>query len=290
MELVFDSVHVEEEVAGRNRLRLKKHQILMRLGHPVMRQAMATLSRQWHDPSGQSPVRRWSIAAVHRTGFEVLLVFHYTISVTNELREPLHDEVQSVVFRVDSDRLVPVEDSFQQTILQEVFLPLGSTKRLEEWTQTVCRKWSSYQYALEDYMKGLEDSLQAHFSKTAKEALEMDREVVDTGYKYRLKELSERSREKDLTRLAEALLDEQAEAMQATLFPELQEDAQKRVQDMETQIAVLKRDVEQTREQLETEQTYRKQVILPKRYSIRDLRVLPLAVLVLIPASAEDLV
>ena len=50
MELVFDSALVEEEISGRTVLRLKKHQALMRLGHPIMRQAMATLCRQLHDP------------------------------------------------------------------------------------------------------------------------------------------------------------------------------------------------------------------------------------------------
>ena len=52
MELVFDAALVEEEVSGRRVLRLKKHQVLLRLGHPIMRQAMATLCRQLHDPEG----------------------------------------------------------------------------------------------------------------------------------------------------------------------------------------------------------------------------------------------
>ena len=50
MELVFDTALVEEEVSGRRVLRLKKHQVLMRLGHPILRQAMATLCRQLHAP------------------------------------------------------------------------------------------------------------------------------------------------------------------------------------------------------------------------------------------------
>ena len=93
MELVFDSALVEEEVSGRRVLRLKKHQILLRLGHPIMRQAMATLCRQLHDPTAHDPIYRWSVAALHRTGFDALLVFYYTLTAINELREPLHDEV-----------------------------------------------------------------------------------------------------------------------------------------------------------------------------------------------------
>ncbi len=56
MELIFDSALVEEEVSGRRVLRLKKHQILLRLGHPIMRQAMATLCRQLHDPTAYDPI------------------------------------------------------------------------------------------------------------------------------------------------------------------------------------------------------------------------------------------
>ena len=104
MELVFDSALVEEEISGRTVLRLKKHQALMRLGHPIMRQAMATLCRQLHDPSGHNAVFRWSVAALHRSGFEALLAFHYTVTAINELREPLHDEVVATVFRVEGDR------------------------------------------------------------------------------------------------------------------------------------------------------------------------------------------
>ncbi len=69
MELVFDSALVEEEISGRTVMRLKKYQALMRLAHPIMRQAMATLCRQLHEPEGHNAVFRWSIAALHRSGF-----------------------------------------------------------------------------------------------------------------------------------------------------------------------------------------------------------------------------
>src|SRR5258708_22273375 len=114
MELAFDAALVEDEVGGRRVMRLKKHQVLLRLGHPVMRQAMATLSRQLHDPEGRNAVFRWSIAALQRTGFEALLVFHYTLTAINELREPLHDEVLSSVFRIEGNKIELVEDQFKQ--------------------------------------------------------------------------------------------------------------------------------------------------------------------------------
>jgi hypothetical protein len=289
MELAFDSAYVEEEIANRRRLRLKKHQVLMRLGHPVMRQAMATLSRQLYDPSGHSPIRRWSIAAIHRMGFDALLVFHYTLTAINQLREPLHDEVQSVVFRVDGNRLVGVEPSFAKAVLDSEFLPIASSDRLQEWAKTFRGKWSSSQSELESFMRDLEKGSRAAHEAIAKSAMANELETVEEGYRYRLKELSERSREKELRAIVKALLEEEAEAMQATLFPEMKEDAEKRVAELEHQMTILKRDVELTRERLERERKNRKEVVIPKRFTIEHLRVLPLAVEVVIPAVSEDL-
>ena len=153
MELVFDTALVEEEVSGRRVLRLKKHQVLMRLGHPILRQAMTTLCRQLHAPDPRDGIFRWSLAALHKTGFEALLVFHYTVTAINDLREPLHDEVLSTVFRIDGDRLTPVEDAFQQTVLGIEFHPIKSSKRQEEWVRTLRGKWFKHRGELEAFLQ-----------------------------------------------------------------------------------------------------------------------------------------
>jgi len=66
MELVFDTALVEEEVSGRRVLRLKKHQVLLRLVHPIMRQALATLCRQLHAPDPRDGIFRWSLVLQRR--------------------------------------------------------------------------------------------------------------------------------------------------------------------------------------------------------------------------------
>ena len=80
---------------------------LLRLGHPIMRQAMATLCRQLHDPDRSRRHLPLVPGGAAPTGFEALLVFHYTVTAINELREPLHDEVRSTVFRVEGGPLGP---------------------------------------------------------------------------------------------------------------------------------------------------------------------------------------
>jgi hypothetical protein len=288
MELVFDAALVEEEVSGRRVMRIKKHQVLLRLGHPIMRQAMATLSRQLHDPEGRNAVFRWSIAALQRTGFEALLVFHYTLTALNELREPLHDEVLSAVFRIEGDKIEPVEDVFKQTVLQSPLHPIKSSVRLDDWMRTLRGHWFQHKAELEKYLGRREVEMRKVFDGRASNALKRELEAAKESYRYRLKELQDRSRDQELTKVAKELLRQQAEAMQPSLFEEIQEEAKIRVQELEEQMTVLRQDVERTRELVEKERKQRIEIVLPKRFQIREVRVLPLALTYVVPATAED--
>jgi hypothetical protein len=293
MELCFDAAHVEEEHSGRRVMRLKKHQVLMRLGHPIMRQAMATLCRQLHDPAGHQAVFRWSLAALHRSGFEALIVFHYTLTAINELREPLHDEVISTVLRVDGDSLSPVDEAFERLVLASEFFPIKSPTRRDDWVRTIRGHWFQHRGKLEQFLKRQEASIRSDLDARAEAALKRELDAAKESYRYRLKELQDRSREQEITKLAKALAQVQTEAEQPTLFEEIQEDAKVRVQEIEEEMAILRQDVEHTRELLTKERDHRLKVVLPKRFKLIDgsqgVRVLPLALTFLIPATAEDL-
>ena len=292
MELAFDAALVEEEIGGRRFMRLKKHQVLMRLGHPIMRQAMATLCRQLHDPTGHDAVFRWSVAALHRSGFEAVVAFHYTLTAINELREPLHDEVVSTVLRVEGDQLAPVEDEFEHLVLQSEFLPVKSAKSRDEWVRTIRGHWFQHKSCLEDFLQQQEKKVRRLLERRAKTALQRELDAAKESYRYRLKELQDRSREQELGKLAKELVREQAEAMQPMLFDEFEQETKLRVQDIEDQMGVLRQDVERTRELLTKERDHRLKVVLPKRFTLlkgsQGVRVLPLAVTYLIPATAED--
>ena len=126
------------------------------------------------------------------------------------------------------------------------------------------------------------------FDGRAKAALKRELDAAKESYRYRLKELQDRSREQELTKVAKELLRQQVEAMQPTLFEEIQEEAKYRVQELEEQMSVLRQDVERTRELVEKERKHRTEIVLPKRFQIREVRVLPLALTYVVPATAED--
>jgi len=104
--------------------------VLLRLGHPVMRQAMADpcagscMTQPLHDP-----IFRLVGCGLGRTGFEALLAFHYTVTAINEpCASPLHDRgCWTRLFRVEGDYLTRVEDAFAPNCASErLFLPIKS--------------------------------------------------------------------------------------------------------------------------------------------------------------------
>ena len=92
-----------------------------------------------------------------------------------------------------------------------------------------------------------------------------------------------------MERVWEQLQRVKREADQPSLFEELQEVAELQVREKEEQIAVLRQDVNRTHELLTKERDLRLKDVLPKRFKLREMRVLPLAVVFLIPTTAEDL-
>ena len=74
------------------------------------------------------------------------------------------------------------------------------------------------------------------FVGRASAALKRELDAVKESYRYRLKELQDRSREQELTRVAKELLRQQAEATQPGLFEEIQEEATFRVHELEEQM------------------------------------------------------
>ena len=289
MELAFDARHLTVEKENSPPvLRVKRHQVLMRLGHPVMRQAMATLTRQLHEPSGNDAIYRWALAALPRSNFEALLVLHYTLTAINQLREPLHDEVLSTVFRIEADGLVPVEESFQQSILQGDFRAVRSTKRHEEWVRTFRSRWLGHKQVLEAFRKQEQDRWFGVLQARATVTLDREKKTAKESYDYRIKELEERTRDREIKQLAKELVKQRAESEQPYLIEDLREEAKGSEQAILDQIELLKRDVDETRRSLTNERDYRLKLLLPKRFELREVRVLPLAIEYVVPASVED--
>src|SRR5262249_20965915 len=156
------------------------------------------LCRQLHDPNSLNPINRWSLAALHRTGFEALMVFYCTVTAINELREPLHDEVCSRVFRIVGERLKPVEHDFEQSVLTSEFHPVQSPARRDDWMKALRARWFSHRSGLESFLNSQESALKGALQAKADATRKRETDAARESYKYRLKELQDRSREQEI--------------------------------------------------------------------------------------------
>lgn len=138
-------------------------------------------------------------------------------------------------------------------------------------------------------MRRTEEAVRTRLEKAAACARDREKSAINEIYTSRLKELADSSRERELRNLAESLSKAQAEAVQLWLLPEEQRRVERELRDLEEQIAILRRDIARTREQLEREQKIRLNELLPARYTLKEVRILPLAVQYIVPATAEDL-
>ncbi len=100
--LAFDAAALTETVGERRVYRERADTRLLRLAHPVMRRATATLRRRlWEE---RRDLRRFTIGG-HRNVSEPTLVVPCLLSMVNELREPLHAELIELAVAADEGQL-----------------------------------------------------------------------------------------------------------------------------------------------------------------------------------------
>lgn len=119
--------------------------------------------------------------------------------------------------------------------------------------------------------------------------LKREGDAAKESYRYRLKELQDRSREQELEKLVKQLVREKSDLDQPTLFEEFREESKQRLHEIEEQMTVLRQDVDRTRDQLTRERDNRLNTVLPRRFKVREVRVLPLALTYVVPASSDDI-
>ncbi|MBA3827294.1 MAG: SWF/SNF helicase family protein, partial [Ktedonobacterales bacterium] len=127
-KLVFDPMFFQERIAGRVIFRPRADVALVRLGHPIMRRAVAVLRRRlWDDPDGQ--MTRWTVAGQSLPGqIETVVILHIFIEATNALRETLHQDVVALPFEVRGNVLVPLDARLWEQVRLRPATPLPAAQ------------------------------------------------------------------------------------------------------------------------------------------------------------------
>ena len=280
--LVFDSAALMQQAGERSVFRERPDRVLVRLGHPVMRRATATLRRRlWeYDPR----LQRFTIVATAAVS-QPTLVVSALLQITNGLREPLHAELVDIAVAFD-DPTNGVEMPGWDDLSALTDADLASwTEHLEDHWAEISESLSTvFEVAREGFVKRTGELLPV--ARTT--AIAYQREL----FKTRLRELDDDRGEKGREKLRRDLAREEASLAQMTFDRERElehEERARRLRDIlegedyrriETRRERLRDRVERERDALIDE-------VLPRRYTLARCTLTPAAVALIVPFGSR---
>ena len=281
--LVFASdALMQTTAAGRQVYRDRPDTRLMRLAHPVMRRATATLRRRlWEE---RPDLRRFTIATHDQVDAPTLLVPNL-LAIVNELREPVHAELIELALRLGNDNPAVVE------------APQGDPRPLADADVNEWRIWLEEHWDdLADELEGARAQSEAELREDAEillpALLKDERGYQDKLFRNRLKELDDERGERGRTRLRRQIEKLEEKTRQLTFDPELRHEREEELRQLKEQLEGEEyRRVEERRARLrariEREREHLLDEVLPRRFRLARCALTPVAVALLVPEGSD---
>lgn len=271
-KVCFDARLLEEEIHGRRVFRPRPDVALLRLGHPLMQRAAATLQRAMWDEDAK--VFRWTVrAAALPARTDALAVVHVLLQSVNLLRETIEAEIRPFAFALREDVWTHLADSAR---------PAGSPlppERIPAAVEPVRETWDELQDLLRELLEDEQEQHRQALELRLAQVLMTEQQRESQRYKTRLRDLEEQEKharrkgfDKELKRL-ERERDE-------TLYSEIREDRERKIHLL---LEEQKRDLGPLKQALESERDRILERILPQRFALARTTLTPVAVDLLVP-------
>ncbi len=278
LALVFDARHYIQERAGRPVYIPEPDSRLLHLGHALYHRVMSTFAR-YRFPGGPAAATRWTVrrgGVPSRLAGLVLLTLEEL--AVNELREPCHHWVRTLA--------LPIEHGALGEPLPHRPPP--------EWASDAPRADRDAARALwdevDDAVKKLVRNLQ--IERTAELAARMDRAraivaaLEKKRFEQRRRELEKEMRENRIEKLRRDAEKIREKSRQLSLLAEDNEALEKKLSDVNAEIALRKHHYESVQARLADEETRTLELVLPPRYRLRgEARVYPIAIELRLPGG-----
>jgi superfamily II DNA or RNA helicase len=280
LALVFDPAHYVQPRNGRPVYIPEPDSRLLHLGDALYHRVMSTFAR-YRFPGGPSAATRWTV----RMGdipedAEALVMLTVEELAVNELREPCHHWVRTLAF--------PVRGGAVGEMLPHRTARDWSTSTTTTSDRETAREvWDDIEDDLKERVRAQQDSLTASLAERMRSSGNLVRSREKKRFERRQKELERAIGENQLARIAKEAEKLRVKARQLALFSEIDEALQKRLADLDAELALRRSHYEQVQALLavEAERTLRE--VLPRRYALRgEARVYPIAVEIRLPGGA----
>lgn len=283
--LVFDPELFIDSKEGRPVFRPRKDAALLHLGHPVIRQALATFALlRFPGHNNNQQISRWTVRRGHvPEGIEALLMLTVEELAVNNMREPFHHWVKTLRLPIKDGKLgeelpysPPGEDRFKNDI------PSNSD------VQSAQEMWDDISYdlsiLLRNYSKDLTEGVSNMLKDAGFRAMSNQNEIFSN----RVREVERAMAENTLARLERERDNLIRDLSQGFLFEDMAREKREQLANLEDELSRRRNHYEKLLEYLNREKKRVLNEILPKRYSLKDtVMVFPVSVEVRLPMEVR---
>lgn len=295
--LIFDAARLLVDIGGRRVFRPSKDSVLLHLGHPMFRHALATFARlRFPGHQARVPASRWTVrrAPVPR-GADALLVLAVEELAVNALREPFHHWVRVLHVPIEGDELgepEPPEPDVGDSGDTGPAAASGSRPRTapapsagEDDMDHARELWEMVFVDVEDLIRAHARTLEADIAKQLHSS--RDRAIADAGAAFtsRIAEVHALIKRTAVKELERELDEVEQRLAQGFLFADMQREVMQRRREINEEIERRKNHSGRMLEHLADERTRVVERLVPLRYSLSGggVQVFPLAVEIRLP-------
>jgi superfamily II DNA or RNA helicase len=274
--VAFDPRVFVTSLAGRPVFRPAKDTVLLHLGHPLFRQALAMFARL-RFPGAHLGISasRWTVRHGNvPMGADALLLLTVEELAVNELREPFHHWVSTLRFPV---------------IGGEIGAPLDTVMPSDEGVTDAVPDERSISQAADLWLEIAPDLPQLIDTLSNDRTARMREDLASAGdaalteererFRHRISEVQRAIRETTIQRLERERDAHIADMRQIALFPELVREAEEKLRDLEAELHRRRHHYEELLGRLREEQTRVIDAMVPRRYTLRgSVQMFPIAV------------
>ena len=241
---------------------------------------MSTFAR-YRFPGGPSAATRWTARASElRDGTDALVLLTVEELAVNDLREPCHHWVRTIIFPVHGDTL---GTALAHQPAREWNAPATVVDR-----DAARDVWDEVEDTLRERVRERQAELTKWLANRMKASGRAVRELEQKRFERRKRELERAIGENQVARIAKEADKLREKARQMSLFSEIDLDVQKRLADLDAELALRRTHYEQVQERLAVEAERTLNQVLPKRYALRgEARVYPIAVEIRLPGGTR---
>lgn len=286
--LVFDNQHFIKTINGRPVFRPSVDTVLMHLGHPVMRQALASFARL-RFPGGQSeftPPSRWVVTrGTVPAGAQALLLLTVEEMGVNELRETFHHWVRTVALPIQAGHLGEPLSYFgpyagaanERTMASDANSVILAREVWDDIDADV-RAW------LTEYREQLTQTLLRELKGAGVDARAREKEA----FELRIKEVSSLQRNQSIEKLKREIEEHRATYLQYALFEDADERAERELRDLQDELKRRQSQFGDLLIRLQEEKERILERVLPGRFTLRGgAQVFPVTIEIRLPEAGQ---